>query len=79
MFDVFLFFALAAILFIGVKPFYIGPKLKEQIAFKANFYGFSILSSGGHFVHQSKTVLAIFVEGHLSNILMNLNEIGPRV
>ena len=30
-----------------------------------------IFSSGGHFVHQSGTVLAILVEGNLSNIHMN--------
>ena len=38
--------------------------------FKANYLRFSILSSGGHFVHRSKTVSAILVEGHLSNIPM---------
>ena len=37
-------------------------------AFKANYSRFSIFSSGGHFVHRSGTVLAILVEGHLSNI-----------
>ena len=26
--------------------------------------------TGGHFVHRSETVLAILVEGHLSNIHM---------
>ena len=31
---------------------------------------FSIFSSGCDFVHQSKTILAILVEGHLSNIPM---------
>ena len=30
----------------------------------------SIFSSGGHFVHRSGTILAILVEGHLSNIPM---------
>ena len=30
----------------------------------------SIFSSGGHFVDRSITVLAILVEGHLSNIPM---------
>ena len=29
---------------------------------------FLFFSSGGHFVHRSETVLAILVEGHLSNI-----------
>ena len=28
---------------------------------------FSIFSSGGHFVYQSETVLAILVEGHHGN------------
>ena len=39
-----------------------------------SFYGyyprFSIFSSDGHFVPRSKTVLALLVEGHLSNISM---------
>ena len=47
-----------------------GPRLQEELAFKANYSQFFIFSSGGHFVHQSETVLAILVEGHLSNILM---------
>ena len=38
--------------------------------FKANYYRCSIFSSGGHFLHQRGTVLAILVEGHLSNILI---------
>ena len=37
---------------------------------KANYSQFSIFSSGGHFVHQSKTILAILLEGHLSHIPM---------
>ena len=45
------------------------PK-KEELAFKANYSQFSIFSSGGHFVHRSKTLFAILVEGHLSNIPM---------
>ena len=44
--------------------FEIGPSVKEAISFK----GFSILSSGSHFVQQSKTNLAILVEGHPRNI-----------
>ena len=31
-----------------------------------------MFSSGGHFAHQSGTVLAILVEGHLSNIPMKI-------
>ena len=38
--------------------------------FKANYSRFSIFSTGGHFGHGSKTVLAVLVEGHLSNIPM---------
>ena len=37
---------------------------------KANYSQFSIFSSGGHFLHRSKTILALLVEGHLSNIPM---------
>ena len=40
------------------------------VSFEANYSRFSIFSSGGHFVHRSQTVLAILVEGHLSNIPM---------
>ena len=45
-------------------------RVQEELAFKANYSQFSIFSSGGHFVHQSITILAILVEGHLSNIPM---------
>ena len=44
--------------------------VQEELAFQANYSQFSIFSYGGHFVHQSETVLAILVEGHLSNIPM---------
>ena len=44
------------------------PKGSGKVSFKANYSRFSIFSSGGHFVHLSGTVLAILVEGHLSNI-----------
>ena len=33
-----------------------------------SFKGFSIFSSGGHFVQQSRTILAILVEGRPKNI-----------
>ena len=33
---------------------------------------FSIFSSGGHFVQQSKAILAILVEGHPRNISVKL-------
>ena len=48
------------------------PKGSGVLAFKANYSLFSIFSSGGHFVNQSETVLAILVQGHLSNIPMKL-------
>ena len=47
-----------------------GPRVQEELAFKANYSRFSIFSSGGHFEPRSETVLAILVEGHLSNIPM---------
>ena len=37
------------------------PKGSGKVAFKANYSQFSIFSSGGHFVHQSGTVLALLV------------------
>ena len=47
------------------------PKGSGGVSFLNKFSSrFSIFSSGGHFVHWSGTVLAIFVEGHLSNIAM---------
>ena len=46
------------------------PKGSGGVSFYANYPRFSIFSSGGHFVDGSKTVLAILVEGHLSNIPM---------
>ena len=46
------------------------PKGSGGVSFYGNYPWFSIFSSGGHFVHRSETVLAILVEGHLSNISM---------
>ena len=46
------------------------PKGLGGVSFSANYSGFSIFSSGGHFVHRSQTVLAILVEGHPSIIYM---------
>ena len=54
------------------------PMGSGALAFKANYSQFSIFSSGGHFVHQSKTILAILVEGHLSNIPMKFKWNRPR-
>ena len=45
-------------------------KGSEGVSFYGNYPRFAIFSSGGHFVHRSKTVLDILVEGHLSNISM---------
>ena len=44
------------------------PKGSGGVSFISKIFTISIFSSGGHFVHQSKTVFAILVEGHLSNI-----------
>ena len=37
-----------------------------------SFKGFPIFSSGGHFVHRSKTILAIKVQGHTRKISVTL-------
>ena len=54
------------------------PRVQEELAFKANYSRFSTLSSGGHFVHRSKTFLAILVEGQLINIPMKFKCNRPR-
>ena len=46
------------------------PKGSGGVSFYGNYPRFSIFSSGGHFVHRREIVLAILVEGHLSNISM---------
>ena len=46
------------------------PKGSGKVSFKGNYSRFSIFSSGGHFVHRSKTILTILLEGHLTNIPM---------
>ena len=46
------------------------PKGSGGVSFYGNYPQFSIFSSGSHFVHRSETVLAILVEGHISNISM---------
>ena len=38
-----------------------------------HFKIFSIFSSGGHFVHWSKTILAILVERHIGYILVQFD------
>ena len=39
---------------------------------RMSFKGFSIFSSGGHFVQRSGTIIAILVEGHPRNISVKL-------
>ena len=39
---------------------------------RGGFTSFSIFSSGGHFVQQSRTILAILVKGHPRNIPVKL-------
>ena len=39
---------------------------------KKSFKGFSIFSSGGHFVQRSGTVCAILVDSHLRNLPVKL-------
>ena len=36
------------------------------------FKGFSIFSSGGHFVQRSRAILALLVKGHERNISVKL-------
>ena len=43
-----------------------------------SFKGFSTFCSGGHFVQQSGTVLAILVKGHSRNISVKLFGYWPR-
>ena len=38
-----------------------------------SFKGFSIFSSGGHFVQWTETILAILVEGHPRNFSVKLS------
>ena len=37
-----------------------------------SFQGFSVLTSGGNFVQQSRIILAIYVEGHPRNISVKI-------
>ena len=46
------------------------PKGSGGVNFLSKLFMIFYFSSGGHFVHQSRTVLSILVEGHLSNIPM---------
>ena len=42
------------------------------------FKDFSIFSSGGHLVYQSRTILAIFVGSHLGHIPMKFESHWPK-
>ena len=42
------------------------------------FKDFSIFSSGGHLVYQSRTILAILVGSHLGNIPMKFESHWPK-
>ena len=46
------------------------PKGSGGVSFLSKLFTIFFFSSNGHFVHRSGTVLAILVEGHLSNIPM---------
>ena len=46
------------------------PKGSGAVSFLSKLFTIFYFSSGGHFVHRSGTILAILVEGHLSNIPM---------
>ena len=46
------------------------PKGSGEVSFLSKLFTIFYFSSGGHFVHWSGTVLALLVEGHLSNIPM---------
>ena len=83
--NLFLFLALAAILFNIAKSFgqfwwrvtqetflYNYYKIHHLVQEKKSFKGVSIFSSGGHLVQQSGMVSAILVEGHPKNLLVEL-------
>ena len=84
--SLFLFIALAVILFNVAEPFeqfwlrdtqetflYNYFKINQLVQVKKSFKGFfSIFSSGGHLVQQSGTVRAILVESHPRNLPVKL-------
>ena len=43
------------------------------------FKDFSIFSSGGHFVYQSRMILAVLVGSHIGNIAEKFESHWPRV
>ena len=72
---VFLFLALAAILFSIAEEEHsceIILKSTHRPRRRCRLKGFSIFSFDGHFVQRSGTILAILVEGHPRNISMKL-------
>ena len=83
--SLFLFIALAAILFNTAESFeqfwqrvtqetflYNYFKIHLLVQEKKSFKGFSIFSSGGRLVQRSRTVWAILVDSHLRNIPVSL-------
>ena len=44
------------------------PKGSGGVSFLSKLFRIFYFSSGSHFVHRSGTVLAVLVDGHLSNI-----------
>ena len=46
------------------------PKGSGGVSFQSKLFRIFYFSSSGHFVHQSRTALAILVKGHLGNIPM---------
>ena len=52
--------------------------MKVECNWQAVWEELEIFSSGGHFVHQSETILAILVEGYLSNIRMKFELNRPK-
>ena len=48
------------------------PKVSGEASIEHKVFTFSFFSCGGHFGQRSETVLAILVDGQLSNILMKV-------
>ena len=47
---------------------HIGLRVKEKIAFIANYSCFFILSSDGHFAYHSGTIFDVLIEDHLRKL-----------
>ena len=50
----------------------LGMNVMASVEWEVPIKDFSCVSSGSHFVQQTKTILAILVEGHSRNISMKL-------